>query len=107
MVRDALMQSVIHPEQEPIVPFINRMRELYEECGVSTILVAGSSGAFFHVADRILQMKEYKPLDITSMAKQAAAGAPDTDIRPGHAGQAMTVSVGRRASLILPTAASP
>jgi len=85
MVRDALMQSVIHPEQEPIVPFINRMRELYEECGVSTILVAGSSGAFFHVADRILQMKEYKPLDITSMAKQAAAGAPDTDIRPGHA----------------------
>ena len=85
MVRDALMQSVIHPEQEPIVPFINRMRELYDECGISTILVAGSSGAFFHVADCILQMKEYKPLDITPIAKQAAANAPDTDIRPDHA----------------------
>ncbi|MBR6173645.1 MAG: ABC-ATPase domain-containing protein [Eubacterium sp.] len=84
MVRDALMQSVIHPEQEPIVPFINRIRELYEECGISTILVAGSSGAFFHVADRILQMKEYRPLDITSLAKKAAADAPNTEIRPDH-----------------------
>ncbi|MBR0145742.1 MAG: ABC-ATPase domain-containing protein [Eubacterium sp.] len=81
MVRDALMQSVIHPEQEPIVPFLGRMRELYEESGISTVLVAGSSGAFFHVADRILQMKEYKPLDITGIAKKAAAAAPETDVR--------------------------
>ena len=73
MVRDALMQSVIHPEQEPIVPFLGRMEELYRDSGISTILVAGSSGAFFHVADRILQMKEYKPLDITELAKAAAA----------------------------------
>ena len=73
MVRDALMQSVIHPEQEPIVPFLGRMEELYRDSGISTILVAGSSGAFFHVADRILQMKEYKPLDITELAKTAAA----------------------------------
>ena len=81
MVRDALMQSVIHPEQEPIVPFLGRMRELFEDGGISTILVAGSSGAFFHVADRILQMKEYKPLDITEIAKKAAAAVPETDVR--------------------------
>ena len=81
MVRDALMQSVIHPEQEPIVPFLGRMRELFEDGGISTILVAGSSGAFFHVADRILQMKEYKPLDITGIAKKAASAAPETDVR--------------------------
>ena len=72
MVRDALMQKVIHPEQEPIIPFLGRMRQLYEQLGVSTILVAGSSGAFFFVSDRILQMKEYRPLDITKAAKEAA-----------------------------------
>ena len=79
MVRDTLMQRVIHPEQEPIVPFLSRMRELYEALNISTILVAGSSGAFFRVADRILQMKEYRPLDITEQAKQASAemGEPD------------------------------
>ena len=72
MVRDGLMQKVIHPGEEPIIPFLSRMRQLYEELGISTILVAGSSGAFFEISDVILQMKEYKPLDITAIAKEAA-----------------------------------
>lgn len=72
MVRDALMQKVIHPGEEPIIPFLSRMRQLYEELGISTILVAGSSGAFFEVSDLILQMKEYRPVDITKAAKEAA-----------------------------------
>lgn len=72
MVRDALMHKVIHPGEEPIIPFIGRMRQLYEEHGVSTILVAGSSGAFFDVSDTILQMKEYNPINITDKAKEAA-----------------------------------
>lgn len=72
MVRDALMHKVIHPEEEPIIPFISRMRQLYDESGISTVLVAGSSGAFFDVSDNILQMKEYNPINITNIAKEAA-----------------------------------
>lgn len=72
MVRDALMQKVIHPGEEPIIPFLSRMRQLYEELGISTILVAGSSGAFFEISDLILQMREYKPIDVTVAAKKAA-----------------------------------
>lgn len=72
MVRDALMQQVISPGEEPIIPFLSRMRQLYEELGISTILVAGSSGAFFEISDTILQMKEYRPIDITRTAKEAA-----------------------------------
>lgn len=71
MVRDALMQKVIHPGEEPIIPFVSRMRQLFDELGISTILVAGSSGAFFEISDLILQMKEYKPIDITKKAKEA------------------------------------
>jgi len=82
MVRDALMQHVIHPEQEPIIPFLSRMRQLYDELGISTILVAGSSGAFFHVSDTILQMKEYHPYDITALAKEAAAKESDAPEKP-------------------------
>lgn len=77
MVRDALMQQVIHPGEEPIIPFLLRMRQLYEKQGISTILVAGSSGAFFEVSDTILQMKEYKPLDITKAAKAAASASSE------------------------------
>lgn len=73
MVRDNLMAQVITPGEEPITPFISRVRGMYEDLGVSSVIVAGSSGAFFHMADTIIQMKEYVPIDITQRAKEAAA----------------------------------
>ena len=84
MVRDRLMAQVITPGEEPITPFISRVRGMYEDLGVSSVIVAGSSGAFFHMADTIIQMKEYVPIDITQKAKEAAAayedrGAEDVD----------------------------
>lgn len=72
MVRDQLMAQVITPGEEPITPFISRVRGMYEDLGVSSVIVAGSSGAYFHVADTIIQMKEYVPIDITARAKAAA-----------------------------------
>ena len=74
MVRDRLMAQVIAPGEEPITPFIDRVCGMYEDLGVSSVIVAGSSGAFFHVADTIIQMKEYVPIDITQKAKEAAKG---------------------------------
>ena len=70
MVRDEFMQQVVSRSQEPITPFLERARDLYEKAGVSTVLVAGSSGAFFYIADTILQMDCYRPVDITERVKQ-------------------------------------
>lgn len=72
MIRDELMQRVIHRDMEPITPFIDRIRELYERFGISTIIVAGSSGSYFRVADTIIQMDRYIPKDITDKAKREA-----------------------------------
>ena len=69
MVLDDFMQQVISRKKEPITPFLERARDLYEKAGVSTILVAGSSGAFFYIADKILQMDCYRPVDITDHVK--------------------------------------
>ncbi|MGN0987787.1 MAG: ABC-ATPase domain-containing protein [Otoolea sp.] len=69
MVRDDFMQQVISREKEPITPFLERARDLYEKAGISTILVAGSSGAFFYIADTILQMDCYRAVDITERVK--------------------------------------
>lgn len=69
MLRDDFMQQVISREKEPITPFLERARDLYEKEGISTILVAGSSGAFFYIADKILQMDCYCPVDITDHVK--------------------------------------
>lgn len=76
MIRDELMEMVIAAQQEPIVPFIKRVRQFYEEKGVSTILVAGSCGAFFHVADTVIQMDRYLPKEITQEAKKTAKAFP-------------------------------
>lgn len=75
MIRDALMEKVVRREQEPITPFLNRIRPLYEEAGISVILVAGSSGLFFEKADLVIQMDNYLPFDITERAKDAAREA--------------------------------
>ena len=80
MVRDELMQRVIHRDMEPITPFIERMRDLYENQGISTILVAGSSGAYFQVADVVIQMDKYIPKEITKIAKEAANGYPSLEL---------------------------
>ena len=76
MIRDELMQRVIHRDMEPITPFIERIRELYDDYGISTVIVAGSSGAYFHIADTIIQMDRYVPKDITAYAKKAAESYP-------------------------------
>ena len=76
MIRDELMQRVVHREAEPIVPFIDRVEELYRNFAISTILVAGSSGSYFHKADCILQMDRYEPVEITAFAKEQAKQFP-------------------------------
>ena len=72
MIRDELMQLVVTKDKEPITPYIDRVRELYEAYGVSTILVAGSSGEYFHKADMVIQMDEYHTYDITEYVKEVA-----------------------------------
>ncbi|WP_371297538.1 ABC-ATPase domain-containing protein [Ruminococcus sp.] len=76
MIRDELMQRVIHRDMEPITPFIDRILELYQIYGISTVIVAGSSGAYFHIADTIIQMDRYEPKEITKLAKETAKDFP-------------------------------
>lgn len=84
MIRDELMQRVVHRELEPITPYIERVRELYEDHGISTVLVAGSSGSYFHKADCILQMNRYVPADITDLAKKEAEAFPVLEEMPAE-----------------------
>jgi predicted ABC-class ATPase len=69
MVRDARMQTLVAKEKEPITPFIDRVRELYTEQGISTILVMGGSGDYFDVADHVIMMDQFTPVDVTAQVK--------------------------------------
>ena len=74
MIRDTIMQQLVVKDKEPITPFIDVARSLYNKKGISTILVAGSSGDFFDIADLVIQMDNYEPFEVTEKAKSLSKG---------------------------------
>lgn len=68
MIRDARMQKLISREKEPITPFIDRIGPLYENYGISTILVIGGAGDYIDVAHRVIMLDAYKVVDVTREA---------------------------------------
>lgn len=82
MSRDGLMRLAIAPDKEPITPFLERVSDLYKKAGVSVILVVGSCGDYFHVADKVLQMDAYRALDITDRTRALLEGRPGVDPAP-------------------------
>ncbi|MEW6495151.1 MAG: ABC-ATPase domain-containing protein [Cyanobacteriota bacterium] len=72
MIRDRRMQQLIAKDKEPITPFIDKVRQLYTDYGVSTILVMGGSGDYFDVADTVIAMENFQPSDVTAKARAIA-----------------------------------
>ena len=69
MYRDDRMKELVHPNKEPIIPFLDRVKQLWTDYDVSTIMVVGSCGAYFDVASTILMLDCYNCLDVTDKAK--------------------------------------
>jgi len=76
MIRDQKMQELVKKHDEPITTFIDRVRQLYTEEGVSSIIVLGGTGDCFEVADTVIQMIRYEPLDVTKTALKIANESP-------------------------------
>ncbi len=72
MIRDHRMQELVSKDMEPITPFIDKVRHLHQEYGVSTVLVIGGSGDYFDVADYVICMTAYIPVDMTAEAHAIA-----------------------------------
>jgi len=72
MVRDARMQELVAKRDEPITPFVDRVRELSDRLGISTVLVMGGSGDYFEAADTVVAMRAYEPEVVTERAREIA-----------------------------------
>ena len=68
MIRDSMMKELV--KKEPLTPFTDRVQELFDRKGVSTILVIGGSGEYLSVADRIYMMTDYRIHDVTARARE-------------------------------------
>jgi predicted ABC-class ATPase len=72
MIRDSKMQQLVNKEDEPITTFIDKVKQLYLEKNISTVLVLGGIGDYFDVSDQVIQMTNYRPVDKTSQAHKIA-----------------------------------
>lgn len=72
MIRDHLMQRLVPNNKEPITPFVQRVRSLYDATSVSTVLIAGGSGAYLRLADTVIAMDAYRPSEVTARAHDIA-----------------------------------
>jgi len=77
MIRDSKMMQLVAKDKEPITPFVHVVRSLYQDRGISTILVIGGAGDYFDVADHVLLMNCYKCEDATALAKDIVAKSGD------------------------------
>ncbi|MDH5327076.1 MAG: ABC-ATPase domain-containing protein [Gammaproteobacteria bacterium] len=79
MIRDDRMQALVAQDKEPITPLLYRVRELYDQHGVSSVIVMGGSGDYFDVADTVIMMDTYAPKDVTQAAKSLARPPRSSD----------------------------
>lgn len=84
MIRDRRMQELVAKEKEPITPFVDKVKQLKDQRGISTIFVMGGSGDYFDVADQIIMMDEYVPENVTNAAKEIASKYPANRIEPNE-----------------------
>ena len=81
MVRDMYMQKLVKKSDEPITSYIDKVRQLYVEKKISTILALGGVGDYFEVADHIIQMIKYHPQDVSAQAKDIIHNYPTKRIK--------------------------
>jgi predicted ABC-class ATPase len=76
LIRDRRMQELIPTDREPITPLLDRVVALHREEDVSTVLVLGGSGDYLDVADTVIAMEAFRPLDATGKARRVAFDFP-------------------------------
>ncbi|ENM5724516.1 ABC-ATPase domain-containing protein [Vibrio mimicus] len=76
MIRDERMQALVSKGAEPITPLVDRIGQLRDDLGISTLVVMGGSGDYLDVADTVIQMHDYQPLDVTEKAREVIAQHP-------------------------------
>jgi predicted ABC-class ATPase len=76
MIRDARMRRLVPDTEEPITPYLDRVRQLAEEKQISSVLVVGGAGDYLDVADTVIRMESYAPREVTAEARRIVTELP-------------------------------
>ncbi|KAI8339585.1 hypothetical protein BC941DRAFT_420910 [Chlamydoabsidia padenii] len=72
LVSDLRMRQLVTGDHEPIIPLTARIKQLYNDKGVSAIMVTGACFDFLELADLVIEMRNYHAGDVTNEAKRIA-----------------------------------
>lgn len=83
LVRDHLIQQLTPDSTEPVTPLVDRVRALWENHGISSVIATGGLGAYLEVADTVIAMEGFQPTGATDRARALMAART-----PGRAADA-------------------
>ncbi len=72
LARDPLWRQLAPEVKQPVTPLAEIVRPLYQEHGVSTVVVTGHSADYVAAADTVIAMDGFHPRALTAQARQAA-----------------------------------
>jgi predicted ABC-class ATPase len=98
LVRDERMQMLI--KNEPITPLVSKVRALYDQHGVSTIIVVGGLGDWLDIADNVIGMDSYVPRLLTKEAQELAKRMPRIVVQDKTYGTISGRSIGFPAAIL-------
>mmetsp|Transcript_82384 Transcript_82384/g.101062 ORF Transcript_82384/g.101062 Transcript_82384/m.101062 type:complete len:687 (+) Transcript_82384:53-2113(+) len=70
MIRDNKMSQLVSKNNEPITPLISKINAMYTKYNISCILVIGGCGQYFQIANNVIMMHNYLPINVTKKAKE-------------------------------------
>jgi predicted ABC-class ATPase len=97
LIRDGRMPRLVPRPLEPIVPYLDRVKEMHRRFGVSTLLVTGGSGDYLEAADTVILMRGYRAEDATARAREVVSAT--RSVRIAEAVPAMRPPAARQPSV--------
>lgn len=80
LIKDEIMRKLI-PE-DTITPLFDRVQELFQRCGVSTLIVIGGSSEYLGVAEQVIAMHNYLPVCMTDRLCNLPLPKPQKPAKP-------------------------
>lgn len=77
LIRDDRMRRLIHADKEPLIPLVDRIRELREQRGLNFVMVIGACGDYLGVADTVIVMEDWEPRLATLEAAEICGPRPE------------------------------
>ena len=80
LIRDYRMSLLTEEKDEPITPLLSQIENLNKENDVSFLMVMGGNSQYFESAENVIQMKNYKPVDVIENVKYIIKNNPIKEI---------------------------